>query len=62
LIPEGYYDLVEKVSRKRREREAFIQEVIGTLKEKLNDLSIQYEIEGTPQEFLQHLQKNVYAA
>ncbi|MGI6527734.1 MAG: RelA/SpoT family protein [Caldicoprobacterales bacterium] len=51
IDPRGYYDLVEKVSRKRREREAFIQEVIGTLKEKLNDLSIQYEIEGRPKNF-----------
>jgi guanosine-3',5'-bis(diphosphate) 3'-pyrophosphohydrolase len=51
IDPKGYYDLVEKVARKRRERENFIHEVIATLKEKLNDLSIQCEIEGRPKNF-----------
>jgi len=51
IDPKGYYDLVDKVARKRREREAFIQEVINTLKTKLNDLSIECEIEGRPKNF-----------
>ncbi|HHY82322.1 MAG TPA: bifunctional (p)ppGpp synthetase/guanosine-3',5'-bis(diphosphate) 3'-pyrophosphohydrolase [Clostridiales bacterium] len=51
IDPKGYYDLVEKVARKRREREAFIQEVIETLKEKLNELGIECEIEGRPKNF-----------
>ncbi|NLB41652.1 MAG: bifunctional (p)ppGpp synthetase/guanosine-3',5'-bis(diphosphate) 3'-pyrophosphohydrolase [Clostridiales bacterium] len=48
---KGYYDLVEKVSLKRREREAYIQQVIVTLKEKLNEIPIEYEIEGRPKNF-----------
>src|SRR5690554_4964824 len=51
IDPKGYYDLVEKVARKRRERENFIQEVTATLREKLDDLSIQFEIEGRPKNF-----------
>ncbi|HCS73901.1 MAG TPA: (p)ppGpp synthetase [Clostridiales bacterium] len=48
---KGYYDLVEKVALKRKERENFIQIVISMLKEKLNDISIDYEIEGRPKNF-----------
>lgn len=48
---KGYYDLVEKVSLKRREREAYIQQIIATLKEKLNEISIDFEIEGRPKNF-----------
>jgi guanosine-3',5'-bis(diphosphate) 3'-pyrophosphohydrolase len=51
IDPKGYYDLVEKVSSKRREREAYIQELIDTLKEKLTELNIQCEIEGRPKSF-----------
>ncbi|HHU48279.1 MAG: RelA/SpoT family protein [Caldicoprobacterales bacterium] len=51
IDPRGYYDLVEKVARKRREREDFIQVVITALKDKLKDLSIQFEIEGRPKNF-----------
>jgi len=51
IDPKGYYDLVEKVARKRREREEFIQKVIATLKEKLNEVSIECEIEGRPKNF-----------
>ena len=51
IDPKGYYDLVEKVALKRREREAFIQQVIATLKEKLNDLTLTVEIEGRPKNF-----------
>jgi guanosine-3',5'-bis(diphosphate) 3'-pyrophosphohydrolase len=51
IDPKGYYDLVDKVATKRREREAYISEVINALKEKLKDLNIQYEIEGRPKNF-----------
>ncbi|NLC42761.1 MAG: bifunctional (p)ppGpp synthetase/guanosine-3',5'-bis(diphosphate) 3'-pyrophosphohydrolase [Clostridiales bacterium] len=51
IDPKGYYDLVEKVSLKRREREAYIQQVIETLKEKFKEISIDFEIEGRPKNF-----------
>lgn len=51
LEPEKYYDLVEKVSRKRREREAYIQEIIHSLQKQLDDMNIHCEISGRPKNF-----------
>jgi guanosine-3',5'-bis(diphosphate) 3'-pyrophosphohydrolase len=51
IDPEGYYDLVEKVSSKRKEREDYLKEVIETLKQKLNEIQISAEIEGRPKHF-----------
>lgn len=51
IDPKGYYDLVEKVAVKRREREAYIQDVIQTLKEKMAEANIEGEIEGRPKHF-----------
>ncbi|MFS8500588.1 MAG: bifunctional (p)ppGpp synthetase/guanosine-3',5'-bis(diphosphate) 3'-pyrophosphohydrolase [Caldicoprobacter sp.] len=51
IDPKGYYDLVEKVAAKRREREAYIQDVIQTLKKKLDEMNIEAEIEGRPKNF-----------
>lgn len=51
IDPKGYYELVDKISKKRREREAFIHDIINTLKEKLPELSIEAEIEGRPKHF-----------
>lgn len=51
IDPKGYYDLVEKVAAKRREREAYIQDVIQTLKEKMAEANIEGEIEGRPKHF-----------
>lgn len=51
IDPKGYYDLVEKVATKRREREAYIQDVIKTLKEKMAEANIEGEIEGRPKHF-----------
>ncbi|NLN14294.1 MAG: bifunctional (p)ppGpp synthetase/guanosine-3',5'-bis(diphosphate) 3'-pyrophosphohydrolase, partial [Tissierellia bacterium] len=49
--PESYYDLVEKVSVKRREREAFIQEIIEILYDKVTSMGINCEISGRPKNF-----------
>ena len=42
---------MEKVARKRQEREHFIQQVIDTFKKHLDELNISYEIEGRPKSF-----------
>lgn len=52
IDPKGYYDLVEKVAKKRKEREAYIQEIIETLGEKLPEANLEFEIEGRPKNFL----------
>ncbi len=51
LEPEAYYELVEKVSIKRDEREEFIQLIIKTLYEKLGEMDIHCEISGRPKNF-----------
>lgn len=51
LEPKMYYELVDKVSRKRREREAYIQEIIKTLSIKLTEMDIENEISGRPKNF-----------
>ncbi|SNX52645.1 bifunctional (p)ppGpp synthetase/guanosine-3',5'-bis(diphosphate) 3'-pyrophosphohydrolase [Thermoanaerobacterium sp. RBIITD] len=51
LHPEEYYNLVEKVARKRKEREQSIQELINKLKEKLKEIGIKAEVDGRPKHF-----------
>ena len=46
--PEKYYELAEMVSQKRREREAYINQIIETLNDSLKDSNIDYEISGRP--------------
>ena len=46
--PEKYYELAEMVASKRREREAYINEIIETLTDSLKDSKIDYEISGRP--------------
>ncbi|MFU0801148.1 MAG: bifunctional (p)ppGpp synthetase/guanosine-3',5'-bis(diphosphate) 3'-pyrophosphohydrolase [Xylanivirga thermophila] len=51
IDPKGYYDLVDKVAKKRKEREQDIDEIITTLQEKLNEMKIDAEIAGRPKHF-----------
>lgn len=51
IDPKGYYDLVEKVAIKRKEREAYILEVMKTFKQKLTEINIDCDIEGRPKNF-----------
>ncbi|MGF7057329.1 RelA/SpoT family protein [Brassicibacter mesophilus] len=60
IDPEGYYELVEKVSKKRREREAYIKSVIEVLKSKLDEMEIDNEISGRPKNFYSIYRKMVY--
>lgn len=60
LDPEGYYDLVDKISKERREREAYIQMIIDTLSEKLKEMEITHEINGRPKNFYSIYRKMVY--
>ena len=60
LDPVNYYDLVEKVSKRRKEREAYIQNIIGSLSKKLDDMGITYEISGRPKNFYSIYKKMVY--
>ncbi|MDO9536514.1 MAG: bifunctional (p)ppGpp synthetase/guanosine-3',5'-bis(diphosphate) 3'-pyrophosphohydrolase [Bacillota bacterium] len=48
LNQEGYYDLVDKLSKKRKEREDFINKMIGILSEKIKESGIIADISGRP--------------
>jgi len=51
LHQKEYYDLVEGISYKRKEREEQINEVIGQLKIKLEEVGIVADISGRPKHF-----------
>jgi len=51
LEPEKYYELVEKVKQKRREREQIINEAIRILAERLGEVEIKADIQGRPKHF-----------
>jgi GTP pyrophosphokinase len=51
IDPKGYYDLVEKIAKKRKEREAYIKDITGTLEAKTAELGIEAHIDGRPKHF-----------
>ena len=51
LEPTAYFDLVEKVAKKRQEREEYINTVIEQLDEKIHEVGIDVHIEGRPKSF-----------
>ncbi len=51
MEPEIYYDLVEQVKVKRREREAMIHDAMAEIKEHLDEQHIECEIQGRPKNF-----------
>lgn len=60
MDPRGYYELVERVAKKRLEREEYIKEVVTELREKLDEMSISVKIEGRPKHFYSIYKKMVY--
>lgn len=53
LEPEKYYELVDKIAKKRKEREDYINLVINKLTDRLGETGIKAEISGRP--------KNLYS-
>ncbi|MGE5577319.1 MAG: RelA/SpoT family protein [Syntrophothermus sp.] len=51
LEPKEYYNIVQLVAKKRKEREGDIEGVIATLREKLAELGVRAEIQGRPKHF-----------
>lgn len=51
LHPREYYDLVEKIAKKRRERVEYINAIIDEIKGKTTELGIETQIEGRPKHF-----------
>lgn len=57
LEPEKYYELVEKVAKKRQERESYINQVIAAFQTKLEEVGIKAEIQGRPKHLYSIYQK-----
>ena len=49
--PNEYYFLVRKIAEKREEREAYIAEIVKTLKQSLDSAAINSDIDGRPKHF-----------
>ncbi len=60
MDPNGYYDLVEKVNKKREEREDTINDIISIIKDNLDGMNITYEISGRPKHFYSIYKKMYY--
>jgi GTP diphosphokinase / guanosine-3',5'-bis(diphosphate) 3'-diphosphatase len=48
---EGYYELVDKVAKKRSQREAYIERIVHILKDKFEEVNIKCDIYGRPKHF-----------
>ncbi|HHW30224.1 MAG TPA: bifunctional (p)ppGpp synthetase/guanosine-3',5'-bis(diphosphate) 3'-pyrophosphohydrolase [Clostridiaceae bacterium] len=51
LDPKGYYELVNSIAQKRKEREAYITQITESLKTKIDNIGIKAHIEGRPKHF-----------
>lgn len=60
LEPKEYYELVDKVAKKRKEREDEINHVIQILEGKLKEVGIEAHIEGRPKSFYSIYRKMYY--
>ena len=60
LDPDNYYDLVERVSKRRKERETYIAEIIENLEIKLEEVEINCDISGRPKNFYSIYKKMVH--
>ena len=48
---DGYYKLVDKVAKKRSQREAYIHGIVDILREKFQDVNIKCDVTGRPKHF-----------
>lgn len=60
LDPEGYYELVDKVAKKKKEREEYIHQVIEMLREHIDELDVDFEISGRAKHFYSIYRKMHY--
>ncbi|WP_343344799.1 bifunctional (p)ppGpp synthetase/guanosine-3',5'-bis(diphosphate) 3'-pyrophosphohydrolase [Terrisporobacter petrolearius] len=51
IDPDGYYDLVDRVSMKRSQREEYISRIVNLLQEKFGEVNIDCEVYGRPKHF-----------
>ncbi|NLK21103.1 MAG: bifunctional (p)ppGpp synthetase/guanosine-3',5'-bis(diphosphate) 3'-pyrophosphohydrolase [Epulopiscium sp.] len=59
MEPDAYYDLVEKIARRRIERIEYVERIIEEVKKKLNEVGIKASVEGRPKHFFSIYKKMV---
>ncbi|WP_058486120.1 RelA/SpoT family protein [Defluviitalea phaphyphila] len=57
--PEAYYDLVEKIARRRIERIEYVERIIKEVKNKLEEVGIKADVQGRPKHFFSIYKKMV---
>ncbi len=51
LEPQAYYDLVEKISSRKVEREAYIQSIVNEVREHIDEAGIKAQVDGRVKHF-----------
>ncbi|OCL25145.1 (p)ppGpp synthetase [Orenia metallireducens] len=59
LEPNHYYELARKVAKNRAEREAYIENIISTLNDKLKEVDIEADLYGRPKHLYSIYQKMI---
>ncbi|NMA82369.1 MAG: bifunctional (p)ppGpp synthetase/guanosine-3',5'-bis(diphosphate) 3'-pyrophosphohydrolase [Epulopiscium sp.] len=59
LDPDAYYDLVDKIARKRSERFEFVERIIQNVETKLKEADIHATVEGRPKHFFSIYKKMI---
>lgn len=59
IEPEIYYDLAQKISKKRSERLEYIEQIVKQIREKLDEANIECTVEGRPKHFFSIYKKIV---
>lgn len=59
IEPEVYYDLAQKIAKKRSERIAYIEQIVEQIKTKLEEVGIECTVEGRPKHFFSIYKKIV---
>ena len=57
LEPEAYYALVNRIAKKRKEREGELEQVMATLRERLAAVDLVAEVQGRPKHLYSIYQK-----
>ncbi len=58
LQPDVYYDLVDKISVRKSERERYVQYIVDEVSRHIENAGIKAKIDGRVKHFFQYLQKN----
>ncbi|MGI6777489.1 MAG: RelA/SpoT family protein [Acetivibrionales bacterium] len=59
IDPDSYYDLVDKIAKKKKERDAYIKEIIDRIKSKTKEMGIDVHIDGRAKHFYSIYRKMV---